>query len=298
MAPEVLKKKYTEASDLWSLGIVIMMILTGVVPIGSGGHEAIRRAIALAAENPTKLTKSLKKKLEKSSLKLSKNCVDFVLKLLTVNVDHRMTAEQAAQHPWLTTGGEGGRGPNRPSSAYAAGGEVEKDVLTVRSLKQFKEHTKMKQSALLALSFVLTTDDLTRLSATFARMDVDKNGTISLQEFTDVMVTHGLKDRAEIKAAFDAIDQDSTGVIKYSEFVAAALEESTYNSVAKVEAAFHTLDIDNSGAITVQDFRMLLGDDLDAAVLDKVIGEADFEKDGMITIEEFKRSVQGGLAAQ
>lgn len=105
--------RYTEASDLWSLGIVIMMILTGVVPIGSGGHEAIRRAIALAAENPTKLTKSLKKKLEKSSLKLSKNCVDFVLKLLTVNVDHRMTAEQAAQHPWLTTGGEGGRGPNR-----------------------------------------------------------------------------------------------------------------------------------------------------------------------------------------
>ena len=31
-------------------------------------------------------------------------------------------------------------------------------------------------------------------------------------------------------------------------------------------------------------------------LLFQVISEADFEKDGMITIEEFKRSVQGGLA--
>ena len=40
LAPEVLKRDYTQASDLWSLGVVIYMMVTGSVPFGAFHLEA------------------------------------------------------------------------------------------------------------------------------------------------------------------------------------------------------------------------------------------------------------------
>ena len=54
---------------------------------------------------------------------------------------------------------------------------------------------------------------------------------ISRDEFKVLMAKHGVDNDAEVSAAFDAINQDGTGMIKYSEFVAAALDEATYTSV-------------------------------------------------------------------
>ena len=38
---KVLKKKYTQASDLWSLGVVVFMMVTGAVPFGGRDNDAI-----------------------------------------------------------------------------------------------------------------------------------------------------------------------------------------------------------------------------------------------------------------
>lgn len=47
------------------------------------------------------------------------------------------------------------------------------------------------------------------------------------------MNKYGIKDKSEIKSYFQAINQDGTGKIKYSEFVAAELDESSYGSASK-----------------------------------------------------------------
>ena len=214
---------------------------------------------------------------------MSGDCVDFVLGLMTVDPSQRLTAAQAAQHPWLTQSSAEppraarpqGRSP-RPS--YTKEDTTQDSTALVENLKTFKEHTKIKQSALLALCFTLDSSckDLTVISDTFSRMDTDQNGTLSLREFSEAMVAHGVTDRAQIEAAFNAIDLDNAGLIQYSEFVAAALEESAYAAKERVEAAFHALDLDDSGAITVEDFRLLLGGsdgaDIDPAMLDNIIG--------------------------
>merc|ERR1712194_543502 len=45
VAPEVLKKSYTEACDLWSLGVIVYMLLSGAPPFYGKNDEAIKASI-------------------------------------------------------------------------------------------------------------------------------------------------------------------------------------------------------------------------------------------------------------
>jgi len=55
----------------------------------------------------------------------------------------------------------------------------------------------------------------------FAELDTDDDGKISLSEFATGMKAQGMTKNEEIEAAFKAIDQDGTGAITHSEFIAA-----------------------------------------------------------------------------
>ena len=67
----------------------------------------------------------------------------------------------------------------------------------------------------------------------------------------------------------------------------------SYTAAEKVEAAFHTLDLNRSGNIMVEDLRLMMGDEVDQQVLQQIIDAADFAKDGIISLEEFTKALQG-----
>ena len=71
--------------------------------------------------------------------------------------------------------------------------------------------------------------------------------------------TAGICAKEDARSYFDAVDQDGTGVIKYSEFIAAAMTESECNSAATIEAAFRRLDLDDSGKINMENLVAVLG---------------------------------------
>jgi serine/threonine protein kinase len=97
VAPEVITSSegtgpYDCQCDAWSLGVICYILLSGYSPFGNGADE---RAMF---------------RLVKSGLyefhaeywdPISENAKDFVSRLLTVNPDERLTAQQALQHPWL-----------------------------------------------------------------------------------------------------------------------------------------------------------------------------------------------------
>lgn len=41
MAPEIFAGKYTEKCDIWSIGIIFYIMLTGVVPYSGNAEEVI-----------------------------------------------------------------------------------------------------------------------------------------------------------------------------------------------------------------------------------------------------------------
>jgi Ca2+-binding EF-hand superfamily protein len=73
----------------------------------------------------------------------------------------------------------------------------------------------------------------------FSAADKDQDGLISREDFAALMSKFGVKDPVQLATYFDAVNQDGTGMIKYSEFVAALLEESFYTSDKQLEAAFN-----------------------------------------------------------
>ena len=98
-----------------------------------------------------------------------------------------------------------------------------------------------------------------------------------------------------------AIDTNDTramltppGMIKYTEFIAAALEDTMVNSTEQLEAAFHRLDLGNSGALGVSELQTLLGTtDYDSDLIQQILTAADQDGSGTINMEEFKGAIRG-----
>jgi calcium-dependent protein kinase len=91
VAPEVLKKSYTEACDLWSLGVIVYMLLSGAPPFYGKNDEAIKASIVQGEYTfPHELFRDV-----------SDEAMAFVSCLLSYNIEYRYTADQALTHPWL-----------------------------------------------------------------------------------------------------------------------------------------------------------------------------------------------------
>mmetsp|Transcript_3643 Transcript_3643/g.6706 ORF Transcript_3643/g.6706 Transcript_3643/m.6706 type:complete len:514 (-) Transcript_3643:99-1640(-) len=93
VAPEVLKKSYTEACDLWSLGVIVYMLLSGAPPFYGKNDEAIKASIVQGEYTfPHELFRDV-----------SDEAMAFVSTLLSYNTEYRYTADQALTHPWLAS---------------------------------------------------------------------------------------------------------------------------------------------------------------------------------------------------
>lgn len=91
VAPEVLKKSYSEACDLWSLGVIVYMLLSGAPPFYGKNDEAIKASIVHGEyQFPHELFRDV-----------SDDAMAFVSCLLSYSIEYRYTASQALTHPWL-----------------------------------------------------------------------------------------------------------------------------------------------------------------------------------------------------
>lgn len=125
----------------------------------------------------------------------------------------------------------------------------------VKNLREFKHQKKMKQTAMLPMAVGLSSSQLRELNQSFAAIDENRDGLISIEEFMKFMHTSGIENEDEGKRAFLAIDQDNTGVIKYTEFLAAAMDEKALENKEDIEAAFHRLDLDGSGSLDASEIK-------------------------------------------
>ncbi|GMH60359.1 hypothetical protein TrLO_g3809 [Triparma laevis f. longispina] len=91
VSPQVLKRSYTEACDLWSLGVIAYMLLSGAPPFFGASDTLIKQAIVNGTYTfPTSLFKDV-----------SEEAKGFVCSLLSYAPEYRLTARQALNHPWL-----------------------------------------------------------------------------------------------------------------------------------------------------------------------------------------------------
>lgn len=91
MAPEVLDGDYNEKCDIWSLGVVLYMLLSGKMAFEAQTEDILMKKIK-RAEVSTK---------GKVFEKVSEDAKDLVHHMLEGDPTKRYTAAQCLSHPWL-----------------------------------------------------------------------------------------------------------------------------------------------------------------------------------------------------
>ncbi|XP_016687701.2 calcium-dependent protein kinase 29 isoform X2 [Gossypium hirsutum] len=212
VAPEVLQRKYGKEIDVWSAGVILYILLSGVPPFWGETEKEIFKAVSEG---------NLDLKSQPWPT-ISEGAKDLIRKMLARDPKKRITAAQALEHPWMKEGGEASDKP------------IDSAVLS--RLKQFRVMNKLKKLALKAdvdksgtidyIEFVTATMHRHRLDRednirkAFNFFDKDSNGFITRDELRQAMTQYGMGDEATIDEVIEDVDTDKDGRINYEEFVA------------------------------------------------------------------------------
>lgn len=149
----------------------------------------------------------------------------------------------------------------------------------------------------LQLTSNFTEDELRRLHRRFKKLDKDGSGTLTTDEFLSVPE---LANNPLLERVFAIFDKNKDEEIEFKEFISALSTFSEKgNKEGKLRFAFQIYDIDGDGFISngelFQVLKMMVGSNLTDVqlqqIVDKTILEADLDKDGKISFEEFTRMI-------
>merc|ERR1719428_127915 len=119
-------------------------------------------------------------------------------------------------------------------------------------------------------------------------MDEDKDGKLTIDELTRGLenVSDNVKPK-DLAVILETIDTDGSGMIDYTEFIAATLDIKGHiqrrASQNVLWQAFRVFDKDGDGVITRDELQHMMAEGDVAAALE----EADLNGDGTISFDEF-----------
>jgi len=300
VAPEMFLGSYDEKVDVWSIGIITYMLLTGRPPYDGDTFSDIQR-----------LTRRDVKFDPDEDAHVSPTARAFIQSLLCRDPDERVDAVQALKLPWITTNLHKKRRDSKAATVPAS---------VASSLASFSKMSALKRTALLLMAHHLAGKDLERLRKLFEAFDKDNSGRISLPELQNVMkqsnllianksdddsgdgttktadivvdasphqtaTEHGLT-RDDLKKIFVSLDHDNSGRIQFTQFMAAMISQKSVTD-DKLKELFGRLDEDGSGFITAKDLRAVLGGDYTRTEAQEILRDSDLDGDGKITWSEF-----------
>eukprot|EP01134_Creolimax_fragrantissima_P002807 CFRG2807T1 len=134
--------------------------------------------------------------------------------------------------------------------------------------------------------------ELKRLKRRYERLDADKNGKISSEEF---MQLPELANNPLVERIIATIDTDNSGDVDFQEFIMALSIFIRGDKESKLKFAFRIYDMDGDGFISNGELyavlKMMVGSNLQDTqlqqIVDKTIMYSDQNGDGKISFEEF-----------
>lgn len=264
-----MNKKYNEKCDLWSIGVITYIILSGMPPFNGNTDQEIMKKVKIGKFSFSDPCWS----------SLSDSCKDFITQLFTYDIEKRPTAEEALSHPWITEMSTTSVDVNLAQNAFS-------------NLKTFSADQKMKQATFAFIATqLLSKAEKENLGKIFKEIDTNGDGKLSLDE---VIAGHEKffgqgKEKEDIVKMFKSVDTDNSGFIDYTEFVIASTNEKTLLSNDRLSAAFKMFDKDNSGSISKAEIKEVLGfgKSLNEEQVNSIIREVDENGDDEISFEEF-----------
>jgi len=272
LAPECVRNRFgweLKKSDMWTIGVIAYVLLTGRPPFYGRDNKDILRKIIKA------------KYIWPKSSRVSNSARSFIEKLLRKEPKDRYSAAQALQHRWL-------RGS-------AATEDLGVDVLT--SISNYSNASKLKKVLVRMLANEMTESDHVALKKQFEQMDSDGNGQVDMKELTDfIMRQGGTRNDAQIKAShiIKEVDQNGDGMLSIEEWKNAKVAGMIGNDEKLLQTQFERIDENNDGYITHDELSKLFNWTLTKELISLMIQEIDENKDGRISYGEFVKAMKDG----
>ncbi|KAL3523695.1 hypothetical protein ACH5RR_016529 [Cinchona calisaya] len=272
VAPEVLRKRYGPEADVWSAGVIVYILLSGVPPFWAETEQGIFEQVLHGDLDF----------LSEPWPSISEGAKDLVRKMLLRDPRRRLTAHEVLCHPWVQIDGVA---PDKPL-----------DSAVLSRMKQFSAMNKLKKMALRVIAETLSEEEIAGLKEMFKMIDADNSGQITFEELKAGLKRVGanLKE-SEIYDLMQAADIDNSGTIDYGEFIAATLHLNQVEREDHLFAAFNYFDKDGSGYITSDEIQQACKEfGIEDICLEDMIRDVDQDNDGSIDYNEFVAMMQRG----
>jgi calcium-dependent protein kinase len=329
IAPDVLKQKYSHPADMWSVGIIAYMLLTGRLPFsGEEGDEVAELYMSKHVFNNKDVFRAvLYADLDFTSPPwdvISVEARELVQSLLSREPSARPTAEEALASPWLknskSTGSRSGAESGGSGSESDAGGNKNSSGVLlgdtiVQRLQRYGTYGRLKQAALRKVAHAAleqagsanrsttttTTTTSTELpaalQAAFSCLDTQKSGRVPRAALREELCSGRFNlSNGEADQLLSQVDDDEDGSVDWEAWVAAMTEWRALRDSADwdslVTEAFRTMDRDSDAALGVDDLTALLcGDEgcIDPDIVEAALREADGDHDRTVSLAELRK---------
>lgn len=300
VSPEALSQcQVTAASDMWALGVILYILLSGYPPFhATSNREKQQRILAgdFTFDDQTWKTISPQPK-------------DLISRLLSVEPYKRPTADELLKHSWVI----GDCAKQEPM-----------DSEVVSRLQSFNARKKFRAAALASVlsskvllrtkklkSLVgthdLTTEELENLRIHFKRICADGDNA-TLSEFEEVLKAIKMDSLVPLAPrVFDLFDNNRDGTVDMREILCGLSSLRNSRGDDALQLCFQMYDADRSGCISREELASMLralpedclpGDITEPGKLDEIFDQMDANNDGKVTFDEFKAAMQRDSSLQ
>uniref|UniRef100_A0A0E0F0F2 non-specific serine/threonine protein kinase n=2 Tax=Oryza meridionalis TaxID=40149 RepID=A0A0E0F0F2_9ORYZ len=268
IAPEVLEKRYGPEADIWTAGVILYVLLTGVPPFWADTQSGIYEKV-------------LDGRVDFKSNRwprISDSAKDLIKKMLCPYPSERLKAHEVLKHPWICDNG------------VATDRALDPSVLP--RLKQFSAMNRLKKLSLQIIAERLSEEEIVGLREMFKAMDTKNRSVVTFGELKGLRRYSSVFKDTEINDLMEAAD-DTTSTINWEEFIAAAVSLNKIEREKHLMAAFTYFDKDGSGFITVDKLqKACMERNMGDTFLEEMILEVDQNNDGQIDYAEFVTMMQ------
>lgn len=274
LAPESARRKTVrtgktlKSSDLWSIGVITFVMMSGRPPFKGSTNKEIFKSIL-----KSKLTFKKKDNIGPQLRNLLET------KILKKDWKARCSVEDLLTDTWVM-------------GKEASDKRITADVIT--GLRQFQYQNRLKKALTRSLAANMGKQALAEVRTAFDRLDKDGNGTLSVDELTILLNEHldfTTQDaRKEAEKMMEAHDKDGDEGISFEEFAEVWQRNMLMTNKKYMRCVFDVLDADGDGGIDANELKdcLMINDE---AEIQAMIQEVDANGDGKIDFEEFQAAM-------